>query len=138
MSTQAALPLAPPTVFCLTIPGPPRTKKTHSRIVRVGKFTKILPSQAFCDWQRKVLAALRGPVARTPSLPIRYDVNCRAVFYRDAAVGDAVGYYQGLADILEVLQVVDDDKRIVSWDGSRLDKDARRPRVEVELREVQG
>jgi hypothetical protein len=104
----------------------------------MGKFTKVLPSEAFCDWQRDVLAALRGPVARTEGLPIRYAVNCRAIFYRDANVGDACGYYQGLGDVLQALGVVDNDKRLVSWDGSRLDKDALRPRVEVELMEVRG
>ena len=59
--------------------------------------------------------------------------NCRALFYRDAARGDAVGYYQGLADLLEKRGVISNDKWLVSWDGSRLEIDKENPRVEVTL-----
>jgi hypothetical protein len=107
--------------------GPPRTKKTHSRIVRAGKFPKLLPSEAYEAWNKAALLQLllqfRGwkPLARP--------VNCRAIFYRDCATGDAVGYYQALADTLENAHIVENDKYIVSWDGSRTDKDAKNPRV---------
>ena len=60
-------------------------------------------------------------------------VNCAAVFYRDAHRGDAVGYYQALGDALEAAGVVSNDKWLVSWDGSRLRKDADRPRICVVL-----
>ncbi len=43
---------------------------------------------------------------------------------------------EGLADILEAAGIVEDDKWIVSWDGSRLEVDHKRPRVEVELSTV--
>jgi hypothetical protein len=72
-------------------------------------------------------------MARNGHCPIDYPVNCRALFYRDANRGDAVGLYQGLADVLEHGGVVTNDKYLVSWDGSRLLKDSARPRVEVEL-----
>ena len=65
--------------------------------------------------------------------PIARPVNCAALFYRDALRGDAVGFYQGLADVLEKAGIVENDKFIVSWDGSRLRKDAARPRVELVL-----
>jgi len=66
-------------------------------------------------------------------LPITDEVNCRALFYRDALRGDAVGYYQALADALEEAGIVKNDRLIVSWDGSRLLKDADIPRIEVTL-----
>jgi hypothetical protein len=47
-----------------------------------------------------------------------------------------VGYYQGLADLLESRGILANDKHIVSWDGSRLLKDAARPRVELILTPV--
>jgi hypothetical protein len=58
------------------------------------------------------------------------------LFYRDAERGDAVGYYQGLADLLEKRGVVANDRLIMSWDGSRLLKDSANPRVELTLEEV--
>jgi hypothetical protein len=68
--------------------------------------------------------------------PIAEPVNCAALFYRDADRGDAVGFYQGLADLLEKGGVVSNDKWIVTWDGARLCKDASRPRVELTLTKV--
>ena len=69
--------------------------------------------------------------------------NCKAIFYRSRRIGDAVGYYQGLADLLQdknlstmrgvTLNVLTDDKWIQTWDGSRLEIDREKPRVEVEL-----
>lgn len=136
--------------LALVIPGPPRTKKNHGRRVIVDGQLKTMPSVAWCVWCDRVAPLLRlvmqrlacgqdraecgGAVACGQQRgPIDFEVNCRALFYRDANQGDAVGYYQGLADVLEKGQVVKDDKWIVSWDGSRLCKDAASPRVEVLL-----
>lgn len=110
--------------------GPPRTKKTHNRVVfRNGK-PKVLPSAAWCAW----LDALREtgqlpPPEPLPDLPYQ----CRATFWRDADRGDLVGYQQGLADVLEGGGVISNDKWIQSWDGTRLLVDRACPRVEVEL-----
>ena len=71
-------------------------------------------------------------------VPIDTPHNIAAVFYRDANRGDAVGYYQGLADLLEKFGIVSNDKWLVSWDGSRLRKDKLNPRVEVELTPTTG
>ena len=65
--------------------------------------------------------------------PIDYPVNCKAIFYRERNVGDAANYYNGLADLLELSGLVTNDKYIISWDDSRLKKDALRPRVEFVL-----
>ncbi len=117
-----------------TLYGAPRTKKNSNRLVgrRSGR-QYVLPSKAWTEWRNTVtfwpahIAALRA---------IEHPVNCKAVFYRDRDVGDACGYYQGLADILEYYRFVNDDKWIVSWDGSRLEKDAKRPRVEITLQSI--
>ena len=112
------------------IEGAPRTKKNSGRIVR-NKRTgqpKLLPSE---QWQRWVNTSI--VISEYPIEPIAVPVNCRAIFYRDARRGDAVGYYQGLADLLEHRGIVTDDKFIVSWDGSRLEVDRESPRVEVTL-----
>jgi Holliday junction resolvase RusA-like endonuclease len=119
-----------PVDWTCVIYGAPRTKKTSNRLVRAGKRAVVLPSKAWATWVQE--AKIRGLSAR---LPLTAALNCRAVFYRDADRGDAVGYYQGLADLLEKRRVIANDKQIVSWDGSRLLKDATNPRVEVTLEE---
>ena len=113
------------------IAGPPRTKKNSSRILRFGRFSKVVPSAAYLAWRDAAVPQLqrqwgvRSPLARP--------LNCAALFLRDRLSGDAVGVYQGLADALEEARVVDDDKWVVAWDGSRLGKDAAAPRVELVL-----
>jgi len=121
------------TPVALIIPGAPRTKKNSLRRKMVGKFLKSLPSEAWCKWREDVLPRLMQWARQNKHAPIARPVNCAALFYRDALRGDACGYYQGLGDVLQEAGIVADDKWIVSWDGSRLRKDADDPRVEFVL-----
>jgi len=125
------------TLVAFTIPGAPRTKKTSNRIVRAGKFTKVLPSKAHEAWFDAVFLETKTRARRATKvdLPINHPVNVRALFYREALTGDATGYYQALADLLEAAGVVTNDKLLVSWDGSRLSKDSESPRIEVFIEE---
>lgn len=125
----------------LVLPGAPRTKKTSNRAWRTGARCRacglgtgslhVAPSEAWENW-RDDLKARQRQQNQYPA-PITWEVNCHALFYRDRQIGDSQGFYQGLADVLQELGVVDDDKRLVAWDFSRLLKDADRPRVEVVL-----
>ncbi len=65
--------------------------------------------------------------------PFDRPIAVRAIVYRQREAGDLVGYLQAIGDILESAGVVANDERIKSWDGSRLTKDARFPRIELEL-----
>ena len=118
--------------------GAPRTKKTSNRVVRLrGKKAGrplVLPSKAWATWCRFAVIDTAYVFGSAVSVP----VNCTATFYRDANRGDAVGYYQGLADLLQKRGVIANDRLIVSWDGSRLAVDRDRPRVEITLTEVAG
>lgn len=110
----------------------------------------MFPSKQWRNWVKETSF---GWIAPYPWIPIREPVNCMAIFYRQKNIGDAVGFYQALADLLEICQdckqkkrkcqcyqfgarVLDDDKWIVSWDGSRLSKDKDNPRIEVLLTDV--
>lgn len=114
----------------VTIEGAPRTKKNHGRVVWARKQRRAVhvPSAAYEAWALAGVAQL----ARVETLPDR-PYNCRALFFRDAERGDAVGYYQGLADLLQAAGVVSDDRYIAAWDGSRLLIDRQRPRVELTI-----
>jgi Holliday junction resolvase RusA-like endonuclease len=142
MSAHPAPLFAEKLTVRLVLPGPPRTKKTSNRIVKIPKkgggrgFSKILPSKAFCAWEGAVAPQVAAAWRRAGGETIEVPVNCKAMIFRDANRGDAVGYYQGIADVLQKAGVVSDDKWIVSWDGTRLAIDRKNPRVEVLLEEV--
>ena len=121
------------------LPVKPRTKKNHGSVIKRGERKFHIPSEAYTTMESQVVEWVRQNVK--PGIastlyacqPITQPLNCAATFYRDANRGDAVGYYQGLADALEAAGVVADDKWITQWDGSRLEKDAKRSRIEVTL-----
>jgi len=118
----------------LVIHGAPRTKKTSNRLVRAGGRFRVLPSKANETWTNTAVLQLRSAWNRGHRQhPIGVELNVRALFYRDANRGDAVGYYQALADALEAAGVVENDRLCVSWDGSRLLVDRHAPRIEVTL-----
>lgn len=124
----------------LVVEGAPRTKKTSNRLVRVRGRHVVLPSKANEDWTASAMLQLRAGLRRAASdLPVvllpyfTQPVNVRALIYRDANRGDAVGYYQAIADALEAAGVVENDRLCVSWDGSRMLVDRARPRVEITL-----
>lgn len=128
----------------LTIVGAPRTKKTSSRIIgsgpkcnACGKRTGrpfLIPSEENVAWTKDAVRQLREQLAGRAGFTV--PVNCRILIYRDRAVGDAVNFFQASADALETAKVVENDRLIVSWDGSRLLKDAGNPRVEILLSPV--
>lgn len=125
----------------------PRTKKNSPQLIRNMARPILVPSEAYREWER----AARGELIRQgickklagndtlfwlKGEAIAAPMNCRALIFRDKLIGDAVGYYQGIADFLEGAGIFTNDKFIVSWDGSRLLKDAHTPRIELELTQV--
>ena len=132
-----------------TVPGAPRTKKTHSQIVQAMGRAILVPSEAHKKWFREAMTA--APIIRTQlmdqgiPLPLHDQVSVAALFYRERNTGDAVGYYQALGDYIQAPRhkggrttrrgagIIDDDRQIRDWDGSRLWKDADNPRIEVYL-----
>ncbi len=121
--------------FSTVIPGAPRTKKNHGKRIKRGNRIYNVPSDAYTAWNELAVVSLMRDIASLsgPRRPIAVPVNCRALFFREALTGDAVGYYQALADTLENAGIVEDDKLIVSWDGTRILKDAACPRIIVTL-----
>ena len=125
-----------------TIAGPPRTKKNHGKVIQRGARKLHVSSDAYQEWNAsaqmqlaRVRAQYKGFLAPSgrKMLPWDFAVNVAALFYRHADVGDAVGFYQALADTLQEGRILVNDKQIVSWDGSRMLKDATNPRVEVTI-----
>lgn len=114
----------------LVILGPPRTKKTHQRILRRKGRPFVMPAATSVAWEQSAVLQLRSQYKRAP---ITWPVNIAARVYRDRAVGDFVGYLQAICDALEKAGVLVNDKFVSTLDGSRLLVDKANPRVEVEL-----
>lgn len=136
-----------------TIAGSPRTKKTSSRVVQCGDFTKVLPSAAhqrwFADAMQQAPQIRRRILSFGHTLPVLRPVAVKALFYRRQSSGDLTGFLQALGDFLQAPRqhngrttrngagIIDDDKQIQSWDGSRLLKDAAFPRIEVSIEVIE-
>ncbi len=136
-------------VLKLTIPGAPRTKKNHAQIVQALGRPVLVPSPQYKKWFRGAMSHV--PVFHSAfnqvgvPIPITNQVSVKATFFRDANIGDAVGYYESLGDFLQAPRykngkrtrngagIIEDDRQIRDWDGSRLKKDAACPRIEVAI-----
>jgi len=140
-----AFTLRPGESISFVLPVTPRTKKnSREHIKRRTKHGKLItvpiPSAPYRQMEALVkqeaslaMALLDRRWVAVAWLSLAQPLNCCAIFYREKDLGDAVGYYQGLADALEAAGVVADDKWIKQWDGSRLAKDAKLSRIEVTL-----
>jgi Holliday junction resolvase RusA-like endonuclease len=116
--------------------GPPVTKK-NSQQIAVNKKTGarfVVQSEKQKKWSKSAKEQLRWQF-RVGQFPcaITDPVNVKAIVYRERATGDLLNYLAAVSDALEAAGVIVNDRQVVSVDGSRMDKDAKRPRVEVEL-----
>lgn len=117
----------------IVIPLPPRTKKNHSRIITLRNGRKMLrPSKQYEQFEAECVAFL----LKYRDLKIDYPINLKCIFYKDKNYNsDLVGYIQAIQDILVKYGILadDNDKIIVSLDGSRCYIDKVNPRIEIEI-----
>ena len=103
-ASGAAFNLRPGESITFVLPVTPRTKKNSRVHAKVRGRTVPLPSEAYKKMARDVSAWAQEKVVKgrwACWLDLQQFLNCEATFYRDANRGDAVGYYQALADALE-------------------------------------
>lgn len=123
-----------------TIPVRPRTKKNHSNIVTLknGR-TLLLPSKPYKEFEKSVCDFVKGYFKPSVS-PINQPVNLKCIFYKDKNYkSDLMGYLQAIADSLVKAGLLEDDNSniVVSTDGSKVMLDRNRPRIEIEITEIQ-
>ena len=121
-------------VFRFNVAGAPRTKGNHPVAMWKKKRVVILPSRAYRIWLAAALDQV--PFIRQASGlkgMIIAPIHVRAIFYRERKTGDLDNYEKGLGDFLERARFLSNDKLIASWDGTRLEVDRARPRIEVEI-----
>lgn len=113
----------------IIITGSIRSKKNSKRIFKVGKFTKVLPSKAYVEWEEqahKELWATRGRIFHEEPVWIK------AVFYYRGPRPDIHGCMESLADCIEGILIAN-DRQIESWDGTRIAHDKDDPRTEFQI-----
>lgn len=119
----------------LTLYGDPRTKKNSARILKShsgGRF--VAPSKAYVDYETDCLRQINRPRS-----PISARVNVRCVYYmRTARRVDLANLIEATTDILVKARVLEDDNSrvVAAHDGSRVDYDKKKPRVEIWIEEM--
>ena len=115
-----------------TIYGDPVTKKNSQRIVKAGKYTRVLPSNAYLQYRADSIAQITGE----KRLHISSPVNLKVVYYmRTKQRVDLVNLLEATCDILVDAGVLDDDNSriVVGHDGSRVEYDKQNPRAEITI-----
>jgi len=119
----------------LIIPGSPRTKKNHRIRTKVGK---SLPPKAFTDWEKSAQWEAKIQLRNAGiNGPITSKMYISAVGYYKGPKPDLSGFLEGVGDCFEGV-VWENDRQIVSWDGSRLRHDKENPRTELNVRWEKG
>lgn len=121
----------------IVLKGRPITKKNSQQISinrRTGR-RFVRPSKAYTEYEEACLWQLktyRGPKFTGP-------VEVKALYYMPnrRSWPDLIGLLQATSDILESAGIIQDDKLIVSYDGSRIvGIDKQNPRAEITITEV--
>lgn len=115
----------------ITLNGRPVPKKNNGRIVTKGKFPFLLPSKAFCEFEKKCLQQLK-------SYNEYYEgsiwVKCKYWLPNKQWYPDLVNLLSATHDILEKAKIIDNDRNIVCIDGSQIiGLDKENPRTEIEI-----
>ena len=124
------MPISAVTRIVLT--GRPITKKNSQVIARNRGSGRpyVLQSEQYRQYEQDCLKQLMICRARFAG-PVR--MKC-LYWMPDRRRPDLLGLLQATADILEKAQIIDNDRNVVSFDGSRIaGVDKQNPRVEIEI-----
>lgn len=122
----------------IIIPGRPTTKKNSSRIVKQGKFTRILPSEAFVAYEQISLLYLRR-YKKVFEAPV--SMKCLYWLPDKRWWPDLVGLLQATSDILEKAGILENDRLIADYNGSciaGLDKFKPRAEIYISLAQIES
>lgn len=131
----------------LTVEGHPYVKKSNQKVQMRGRHQVKVNTPSYNRWHSSAVQQLadlgydpqfkmRRKYDRTLKGKIDYPINlqCRFFMQSNGRV-DLSALYEGIQDVLVEVGLLDDDNwRIVaSHDGSGVQKDADRPRIEVTI-----
>jgi Holliday junction resolvase RusA-like endonuclease len=137
--------LRPPTpgpepLLELVYHGNPRVKKNSQQIVtfKDGRRPILVSSPEYRKAEKEAVRELANVLlGHDDLLPLDRDgreLRVQALFYLGKRQHpDLDGLISAAADILEAAGVLENDYRIVSWDGTRRFRDADNPRTEIAI-----
>ncbi len=122
----------------VTLPDSIRSKKNSKRIFKRGKYTAVLPSKAYVKWEEQARLTTVGEAIYkhgyllSDLLKDYYfnHVSVSAQIYFKGPQPDLSGCLESIGDCMEGY-LWENDKQIISWDGSRLHHDLKNPRTEL-------
>ena len=120
-----------------TLPVKPVSKKNHGKIIMIGGYPKLLPSDAYKAFEKESKPYLRRIKEQTGE--INFPVNVECIFYADAhRKCDLTNFLSAIDDTLTVSGLIIDDNRdiIAGHDGSRVYCDSKNPRIEITITEL--
>ena len=116
----------------ITIPGTIRSKKNSKRIFARGKFKTVLPSIAYLKWEKAARAEALIQIPKNSNFPVQENVHVTVHAHYKGQRPDLSGVLESVGDCFEGI-LWENDRQIVSWDGSRLSHDLENPRTEITL-----
>ena len=97
------------------MPGRPATKKTSQRIVKRGKFIRLLPSLRYEEYEKLCKETFENAWKNLGNEPISVGIAVKLTITLNSWVlGDQTGYQQAMGDILEKYEVISNDQ-LIHW-----------------------
>lgn len=121
----------------IILKGRPITKKNHQTIARNRRTGRpyVLQSERYRQYEQDCLWQLKACQTKFAE-PVR--MKCLYWMPDRRSSPDLLGLLQATADILEEAGVIDNDRNVTSFDGSRIaGVDKQNPRVEIEIEGVE-
>lgn len=118
----------------ITIPGRPITKKNSQKIVKYGNRRGISQSDAYQRYEEASLWWLKRYKEKYNG---KISVCAKYWMPNRRSWPDLIGLLQATSDILEKSGIIENDKWIEDYDGSRImGIDKENPRVEITIQKV--
>ncbi len=116
------------------ISGSIRSKKNSKQIIKAKGRHIPIPSDAYALWEKQAHQELAITLREMNLLliPFSGSVKIKATFYYKGSRPDLSGAEESLGDCLEGF-IINNDRQIESWDGSRMVHDKDNPRTEFEI-----
>lgn len=120
--------------FKATVFGRPIVKKNTQRVVRKGGHTFVIYNQRYVEWRKSAILQLKHQLNEIQPISFKEPVNLSLKFYFENKQGqaDLSNLVEGIADVLEELGVIENDKLVCSLNGTskHFGEEAR---VEIEI-----
>jgi len=118
-------------ILKIILEGRPATKKNSQQIVMAGnKRRYVIQSKRYLEYENKCLWQLK---ARYHGETIKGKMAVKLLYWlKDKRLPDLLNLEEATCDILEKAKVIENDRNIYSFDGSRIiGMDKNNPRVEI-------